>query len=75
MNHTVSFIHSASPLMESIHKCSLIVTHMHTYTHARLRPSLPTHAHSAPTTLVPEGQSLPVQPAHNLLMHLQGQYV
>lgn len=57
--------------MESIHKCSLIVTR----THKRLHPSLPAHAHSAPTTLVPEGQPMPVQPAHNLLMHLQGQYV
>lgn len=37
MNHTVSFIHSASPLMESIHKCGLIVStraRTHSYTHA-----------------------------------------
>lgn len=46
MNHTVSFIHSASPLTESIHKCSLIVsthklalayTHRHTHTHASIQ--------------------------------------
>lgn len=76
MNHTVSFIHSASQLIESIHKCSLIVRHTHTHLHTNASaPSMPAHAHSAPTTLVPEGQPLPVQPAHNLLMHLQGQYV
>lgn len=42
MNHTVSFIHAASPLMESIHKCSLIVRHTHTHT----VPPQPAHTHS-----------------------------
>lgn len=47
MNHTVSFIHSASPLMESIHKCGLIVsTHAHAHTHTHTPPSQPAHTRS-----------------------------
>lgn len=57
MNHTVSFIQSASPLMESIHKWSFNSNRTHT---TPRRP--PVYARRAPTTLVPEGQPLAVHP-------------